>query len=283
MRNGKLWERWLPFVLPVLFIVGWEVLARMVDNRIVLPSFTRVMGILLRPNENLISIGTLYKNTYVSLVRVFIGYFAAALVAIPLGIAIGYSKFANRLLSFFVNLFRPIPPLAWVPLVLAWFGIMSFATIFDIHVKDPNYLMLNGIKISMVFIIFMGAFFPILTNTTFGIRTVRQTLIDSARTLGATQGDIFKKVLIPAALPSIVTGMRVGLGVAWMCLISAEMLPGSISGVGYMITHAYQVTRIDIVIAGIIAISLVGAIFEFLFQWIDKRFFRWQKAGSDPD
>lgn len=274
-------NKWLPLLLPVLFVVGWELAARAIDNRIVLPSFLRVLGILMQPRENLISIGTLFGNTYVSLIRVFIGYGAAILLAIPLGVWIGYSRFADRFLSFFLNLFRPIPPLAWVPLVLAWFGITSFATIFNIEVTDARYLLFNGIKLSMVFIIFMGAFFPILTNTIFGIRSVPQTLIDSARTLGGSRTDIFLKVLIPGSLPSILTGMRVGLGVAWMCLISAEMLPGSISGVGYMITHAYQVTRIDIVIAGIIAISLVGAIFEFLFQWIDRRFFQWQISASD--
>ena len=97
--------------------------------------------------------------------------------------------------------------------------------------------------------------------------------------LGAKKIDIFTKVLFPAALPSILTGFRVGLGVAWMCLISAEMLPGSIAGVGYMITHAYQVTRIDIVIAGIVSISTIGFIFDFGFQMIEKRYFKWQRLS----
>lgn len=281
MKKKTNWPGWLPLVLPLLFIIGWELLARQIDNRVVLPSFFSVLAILGKPMENLISIGTLFKNTYISLIRVFIGYVIAILLAVPLGTWIGHSRFANKLLSFFINLFRPVPPLAWVPLVLAWFGITSLATIFDIQVTDSRYLFFNGIKLSMTFIIFMGAFFPIMTNTVFGIRTVPQTLIDSALTLGASRKDIFLKILLPASLPSIFTGLRVGFGVAWMCLISAEMLPGSISGVGYMITHAYQVTRIDIVIAGIVAITLVGGVFEFLFQWIDDRFFRWQKAGSD--
>lgn len=275
----RITKKILPMILPVLFLIGWEISAGIIDNRITLPSVSSVAKIVLNPRENLISIGSLYRNTYVSLIRVMIGYILAIIFATPLGILIGYSKMADRILSSFLNLFRPIPPLAWVPLVLAWFGIRSLATVFKVDIYHPNYSLLNGIKISMIFIIFIGAFFPILTNTIYGIRSVKKTLIDSALTLGASEIDIFTKVLFPGALPSIFTGLRVGLGVAWMCLISAEMLPGSIAGVGYMITHAYQVTRIDIVVSGIVAISIVGAIFDFGFQMVEKKYFKWQRLS----
>lgn len=275
MKN--LIKRLVPIILPVLFLASWQIFAIEVDNKIILPSLGSVAKIILNPRENLIGIGSIYRNTYVSLIRVMIGYILAIFLATPLGVLIGYSKKADTILSSFLNLFRPIPPLAWVPLVLAWFGITSLATIFKIDIYNPNYSLLNGIKLSMIFIIFIGAFFPILTNTIYGIRTVKKTLIDSALTLGAREIDIFIKVLFPAALPSIFTGLRVGLGVAWMCLISAEMLPGSIAGVGYMITHAYQVTRIDIVISGIVAISIVGSLLDYGFQFIEKKYFKWQK------
>lgn len=264
-------------ILPILFLIGWQLLATKIDNRIILPSVSNVLKILTNPTQDLISIGSIYSNTFVSLIRVMIGYLLAVLLAVPIGILIGYSNNADNVLSPFLNLFRPIPPLAWVPLVLAWFGIMSLASIFNVGIRNPNYSLLNGIKISMIFIIFIGAFFPILTNTIYGIRSVRQTLIDSALVLGANKIDIFTKVLFSAALPSIFTGLRVGLGVAWMCLVSAEMLPGSIAGIGYMITHAYQVTRIDIVISGIIAISLMGAFFDFTFQMFERKYFKWQR------
>lgn len=273
----RLAKRIIPFILPILFLIVWQGLAGIVDDKIILPSVTSIFNILANPMESLIGIGSLFRNTYVSLIRVMIGYILAILLAIPTGILIGYSKTTDAILSTFLNLFRPIPPLAWVPLVLAWFGITSLATIFNVDIYNPSYSLLNGIKVSMIFIIFMGAFFPILTNTIHGIRSVRKTLIDSALMLGATKGDIFIKVLFPGSLPSIFTGLRVGLGVAWMCLISAEMLPGSIAGVGYMITHAYQVTRIDIVIAGIVSISLIGGIFDFTFQLIERKYFKWQR------
>ena len=269
----------LPIILPILFLIGWQILSKRINNQIILPSVNSIVKIIIHPKQDLISIGSLYRNTYVSLIRVGIGYIFAIIVAIPIGVLIGYSRTMERLLSTFLNLFRPIPPLAWVPLVLAWFGIASFATLFNIDIYNPNYSLLNGIKISMIFIIFIGAFFPILTNTVYGIRTVRKTLIDSALTLGAKNIDILTKVLLPGAMPSILTGLRVGLGVAWMCLISAEMLPGSIAGVGYLITHAYQVTRIDIVIAGIISISTVGTFFDLAFQKIEKECFKWQRLS----
>ena len=129
----------------------------------------------------------------------------------------------------------------------------------------------------MIFIIFIGAFYPILTSSIHGVQNVRSTLLDSARVLGAGEGDIFRKILLPAALPSIVNGMRIGLGVAWMCLVSAEMLPGSLSGVGYLITHAYTLARTDIVIAGMISIGVVGAFLDLFFRLIEERKFVWTR------
>jgi len=206
---------------------------------------------------------------------VAIGYILAAFIAIPIGMIVGYSKKLDQFLLPFLGLFRPIPPLAWVPLVLAWFGISSLASILGIEF-GKTYMLFNNIKLSMLFIIFIGSFFPILTNTIYGTKSVKVTLIDSALTMGATKKDVFLKVILPASLPSIVTGLRIGLGVAWMCLVSAEMLPGSLAGVGYLITHAYTIARTDVVIAGMITISVVGGLLDLSFQKIEEKFFKWQ-------
>jgi len=101
--------------------------------------------------------------------------------------------------------------------------------------------------------------------------------LDSARVLGASEWDIFRKILLPASSPSIVNGMRIGLGVAWMCLVSAEMLPGSLSGVGYLITHAYTLARTDIVIAGMISIGVIGAFLDLSFRLVEDRKFVWTR------
>lgn len=263
-------------ILPIIFIIIWQYYSVKINKPIIMPSVFSVLKILSNPTDNLLSIGSLVNNTFISILRVFIGYMLAVLVAIPLGMIVGYSKKLEIILLPFLNIFRPIAPLAWVPLVLAWFGIASLATILGIS-NLRWYVFFNNIKLSMIFIIFIGAFFPIITNSIYGVKSVRVTLIDSALTLGATKWDIFYKVLLPASLPSIVTGMRIGLGVAWMCLVSAEMLPGSLAGVGYLITHAYTVARTDVVIAGMIAISAVGGLLDYGFQLIERRYFKWQR------
>lgn len=265
-----------PLILPITFLIAWSVLSRRIDNAIVLPSIDSVLKLLLSPNESLLSIGSLIRNTWISILRVAVGYSIAVVIAVPLGMVIGYSKKMENIIMPFLGLFRPIAPLAWVPLVLAWFGITSMADILGIR-SGELYVTMNNIKLSMVFIIFIGAFFPILTNSIYGVKSVKGILVDSALTLGARKRDIFVKVLFPASLPSIVTGLRVGLGVAWMCLVSAEMLPGSIAGIGYLITHAYTMARTDIVIAGMISISLVGGLFDNSFQLIERKFFKWQR------
>lgn len=265
-------------MIPFLFLALWDCLAVYTDNEIILPRVTQVFDLLIHPSANLIGMGSLTTNILVSLARVMAGYFVAALIAIPLGVVMGYYGFVFNMLNGFLALFRPIPPLAWVPLVLAWFGIASMATVLGLNMGQW-YIYLNNLKLSMIFIIFIGSFYPILTSSIHGVRHVRKTLLDSARVLGATERSIFLKILFPAAAPSIVTGMRIGLGVGWMCLVSAEMLPGSISGVGYLITHAYTVARTDIVIAGMISIGMVGALLDLVFRYIENKKFGWQRLA----
>ncbi|MBP9943918.1 MAG: ABC transporter permease, partial [Desulfomicrobium sp.] len=209
---------------------------------------------------------------------VLLGYTVAVAVAIPLGIAMGYYSAAHTMLGDFLNLFRPIPPLAWVPLVMAWFGVASLADLFGVD-RGLWFVYLNNFKYSMVFIIFIGAFYPVLTSSIHGVRNVNRVFLDTARVLGAGEFDIFRKILLPAALPSMVNGMRIGLGVAWMCLVSAEMLPGSISGVGYLITHAYTMASTDIVVAGMFSIGLTGALMDWLFRRIERGCFSWQRLA----
>jgi len=266
----------LPVFVPALFAVLWVVLAQRIANQVILPGMDQVAALLVRPTEDLISMGSLASNVLVSLVRVIIGYSVAALIAIPLGVVMGYYGVVFKFFNGFLNLFRPIPPLAWVPLVMAWFGISSLATVTGVE-TGQLFIYLNNIKFSMLFIIAIGAFFPILTSTIHGVRHVNATLIDSARVLGASERQVFSRVLIPAAMPSIITGMRIGLGIAWMCLVSAEMLPGSLSGIGYMITHAFTLASTDIVIAGMISIGVVGAVMDMMFHRIEQKKFSWRR------
>ena len=266
----------LPLIVPALFLLIWEGLALRVDNQIILPTVGQVASILAHPTADLISMGSILTNVGVSLSRVLAGYLLAVVLAIPLGVAIGSKPILGTLLNSFLGLFRSIPPLAWVPLVLAWFGVASLASITSMPV-NAAYIYLHNIKLSMLFIIFIGGFYPILTSAIHGVQMVPATLLDAARVLGADQKDIFLKILLPAAAPSIVNGLRIGLGVSWMCLVSAEMLPGSLSGVGYLITHAYTVAQTDIVVAGMVSIGLIGAGLDLLFRFLEERKFKWKR------
>ncbi|MGX9364967.1 ABC transporter permease [Desulfoplanes sp. PS50] len=268
----------LCLLTPALFVLIWTWIASQVDNSVIIPSVAEVLDLLARPGEDLISMGSLLTNVWISLLRVVIGYLLAVGIAVPLGIAMGYSAVTYTLFNDFLNLFRPIPPLAWVPLVMAWFGVASLADMFQVE-NGTWFIYLSNFKFSMIFIIFIGAFFPVLTSAVHGVKSVNKTLVDSARVLGAGETTIFCKVLLPAALPTIVNGMRIGLGIAWMCLVSAEMLPGSLAGIGYLITHAYTVASTDIVIAGMVCIGFVGAIMDGLFRYVEQKKFSWQRLS----
>ena len=269
----------IPVLAPIFLVFLWLVLAARINNQVILPDVWEVARLLFHPTQDMIGMGSLAGNLLVSLVRVVMGYLIAAAVAVPLGVVMGYYGLVSRLFNGFLSLFRPIPPLAWVPLVMAWFGISSLATFIGVE-TGKMFIYLNNIKFSMLFIIFIGAFYPILTATIHGVRNIGVTLIDSARVLGASENQIFRKILIPAAMPSIITGMRIGLGIAWMCLVSAEMLPGSLSGIGYMITHAFTLASTDIVIAGMISIGVVGALMDMVFRRIELKKFSWRKKAA---
>jgi len=268
----------IPIIVPILLIIIWIFAAFKIGNQVILPPIDNVLNLLVNPTEQIISMGSLASNITVSLVRVLMGYLLAAFIGIPLGVIMGYYALVFRLMNTFLNVFRPIPPLAWVPLVMAWFGIASMATALGIETGNL-YIYLNNLKFSMIFIIFIGGFYPILTSSIHGVASVNQTLIDSARVLGANEFQVFHKVLLPAAMPSIINGLRIGLGISWMCLVSAEMLPGSISGVGYLITHAYTLASTDIVIAGMISIGIVGMAMDKIFHYIENRRYAWQRLA----
>jgi NitT/TauT family transport system permease protein len=272
------YHRVLSLATVLVFLALWSWAAMVIGNKVILPTVGEVADLISRPTEDLLSMGSLLTNVIVSLLRVLLGYMVAVVIAIPLGIAMGYYSAVHTMFGDFLNLFRPIPPLAWVPLVMAWFGIASLADLFGVD-RGPWFVYLNNFKYSMIFIIFIGAFYPILTSSIHGVRNVNRVFIDTARVLGAGEFDIFRKILLPAALPSMVNGMRIGLGVAWMCLVSAEMLPGSISGVGYLITHAYTMASTDIVVAGMFSIGLTGALMDWLFRRVERRCFSWQRLA----
>lgn len=268
-------EWMMPIILPVLLIIVWTLLSQIIDNKSILPSPYKVINNFVHSMDNFIGLGSLPKNIAHSLFRVVLGYGLGLLVAVPLGLLMGYFKIINKLFENFINLFKPVPPLAWQPLVLGWFGVASLATVAQLG-YGQSYVFWDNFKLSMIFLIALGSFFPIVNNVIFGVNNVRRTLIESAMVLGAGRKDIFFKILLPGAAPTILNGMRLGLATAWGCLVGAEMLPGSVSGVGYLITHAYELARIDLVITGMICIGVVGALLDGIFKIISRKYFSWE-------
>jgi NitT/TauT family transport system permease protein len=246
----------LRLALPVLLLVIWEFAAILLNNEFILPRIESVLSILLHPAADILGSGSLISNGLISLERVIIGFVIAALIAIPLGIGMGRNEIVHTLFDPVVQMFRPIPPLAWVPLSLAWFKI--------------------GLS-SMVFIIALGGFFPILLNTIDGVRSVRKTWIEAATTLGASEKGILMRVVLPGAAPTIWTGLRVGFGICWMCVVAAEMMPGTNSGIGYLIMTSYNWGQVQVIIAGMIVIGIIGLGVDSLFKYVEKRRFGWRE------
>ncbi len=203
-----------------------------------------------------IGTGELMVHSLVSLWRVVAGFICGVLIAVPLGIFMGWSPTMEHF-SVIMEVIRPIPPLAWIPLAMLWFGI--------------------GFE-SKVFIIFIGAFFPILSNAYLGVRETPPYLVEAGRVLMATDNEILRKIVIPNSFPVILEGLRVGLGIAWMCLVAAELTGLKTPlGLGYMIMEARDLGRADIVITGMITIGIIGYGMNLGLRWIEGRLVRWKR------
>lgn len=273
--NKNVKKTLISWILPLAFIVTWDVMAKNIASPAILPRVSDVAENFIHAFDNFIGLGSIPKNIGYSLVRVLLGYFIGIMFALPLGLIIGYYNLAANLFENFISVFKPIPSIAWQPLVLGWFGITSLASMMKLP-YGATFAVWDNFKLSMIFLIALGAFFPVFSNVLFGVRNVRTTLIETARVLGASERNIFFRILIPAASPSIINGMRMSLATSWVCLVSAEMLPGSMSGVGYLITHAYELARVDLVITGMICIGCIGAALDGIFRIIVRKYFYWE-------
>ena len=196
---------------------------------------------------------TLHIHLLASMSRVYGGFAMALAVGLPLGMLIGRVTLVRLLVDPTIQILRPIPVTAWLPLAMIIFGL------------GPR---------SAVFLVFLGAFYPILVNTIFGVRSVEPRLFEAASMLGCTGSAQFFRVVLPAALPSIFTGMRLGLGFAWVVIVVGEMT-GVQTGLGAIIMEARQLSRTEIVIAGMIVIGIAGFASDQLVQCLGRRLLRW--------
>lgn len=203
-------------------------------------------------------VGTWVESVVFSAIRVAKGFALAIAIGVPLGIFIGWSRAVAALVDPTIQWLRPVPITAWLPISIAIFGIADFGA---------------------VFLITIGAFYPIVINTTQGARDVEKNWIRAALMMGAAPRDVLRRVVLPAALPSIFTGLRIGLGIAWTAVIVSEMVAVK-SGLGYVLWDAYYVGRMDIVIADMISIGLLGYLSDRLIVAVEAWALRWRRLQS---
>jgi NitT/TauT family transport system permease protein len=198
--------------------------------------------------------GTWLSNVLFSSRRVVQGFLIAAAIGIPLGLFIGWSRRVSSVVDPSIQLFRPVPITAWLPFSIAVFGIYDAGALF---------------------LIALGAFYPIVVNTTHGVRDTNLLLLRAARMLGAGPVTVLGKVVFPSALPSIFTGLRLGIGVAWTAVIVAEMIAVK-SGLGYVLWDAYYVGRMDICVATMFSVGLLGFISDRILYGLSRMLLRWR-------
>ena len=183
-----------------------------------------------------------------SVARVLLGFSLAALIAVPCGFLIGMSPLVYRALDPFIQVLKPISPLAWMPLAL-------------FTLKDSN--------VSAIFVIFVCSIWPMLINTAFGVAAVRREWLNVASTLEVSPLRKALAVILPAAAPTIMTGMRISIGIAWLVIVAAEMLVGG-TGIGYFVWNEWNNLSIANILSGILAIGLVGMLLDFMFSWLQR-------------
>jgi NitT/TauT family transport system permease protein len=200
--------------------------------------------------------GTLWEHIGASLFRVGTGFVLAMLVAIPLGLWMGWVAGAYVTLNPIFQMLRPISPIAWIPLAILWFGVGN---------------------VSPIFLIFISSVFPMIVQTTAGVHTIERRYLRAAANFGVSRAVLFRRVVIPAVLPQIIVGMRIGLGVAWLVVVAAEMIALR-SGLGYMIMDSRNAgNRYDLVIAGMIIIGVIGLLLDGATRLLERlRAVRWR-------
>ncbi|WP_258360354.1 ABC transporter permease [Moorella sulfitireducens (nom. illeg.)] len=239
-------------LLPISFLLLWHWITTSGRvKQILLPSPENVFLALIET----LSSGELVHHLETSLVRVMEGFALAAFLGIGLGMALGLSPLLNQMAEGVIQLLRPIPPIAWLPLAILWFGIEEG---------------------SKVFIITLGAFFPIFLNVLQGIKQTNENVVEVARVFKVPWPKFILKVIVPGSMPFVVAGLRIGLGYAWMCVVAAE-LSGGMSGIGYMLMDSRALARTDRVLAGMLAIGAVGKSMDYLLQWFERKIIRWRR------
>ncbi|MES2476096.1 MAG: ABC transporter permease [Verrucomicrobiota bacterium] len=237
-------HRPLPFIVVALFLLLWHVLVKWSGSDIFPTPWQVALGI-----EELIRQGLLFKYVVASLFRVTWGFLLAILVGVPCGLVLGWYPPAAAAFNPMIQIFRPISPIAWIPVAILWFGVSD---------------------VSPVFLIFLASVFPITVSSMAAVRNMQPVYVRAAQNFGLTRSQLFRKVIFPACLPQILTGLRIALGIAWLVVVAAEMIAVN-SGLGYLIIDARNAgKRYDLVVAGMLMIGLIGLGLDAALRRLEK-------------
>jgi taurine transport system permease protein len=256
-NQRKGWQKVLYFVLPVLSILLLIVFYAIVQKKLplVLPDGSQLLERFLRTFSRPIKDVTLVGHIFASLRRVMVALIFAWGLGIGFGVFIGWNQTAKAIAGSVFELFRPIPPIAWIPIIIMWFGIGEF----------PKVL-----------IVFIGSFIPVVVNTEAGIRMVEKEYIDVGKVFGATRNQQLRELVIPTALPSIFAGVRTSVSSAWTVVLAAEML-GADHGMGALVTRGWNAGDMALVFVSIIFIGIIGAILAYVLNLLEKKVTPWNR------
>jgi NitT/TauT family transport system permease protein len=234
----------LPLMVGCLFLVGWHFAVKASGSDLFPTPIQVALGIVELARK-----GVLIKYIVASLFRVTWGFFLAILVGVPLGLLLGWFRPLATALNPMIQIFRPISPIAWIPVAILWFGVSDVAPIF---------------------LIFLASVFPITVSSMAAVQNMHPVYVRAARNFGLNNRQLFYKVIFPACLPQILTGLRIALGIAWLVVVAAEMIAVN-SGLGYLIIDARNAgKRYDLVVAGMVLIGLIGLALDVMVRRLER-------------
>jgi NitT/TauT family transport system permease protein len=234
----------LPLGVAAVFLLVWDLAVRLTGTNLFPTPLEVAAGIV-----ELVRKGLLLKYIAASLFRITWGFLLAVVVGVPFGLVLGWFRPARQAFNPMIQVFRPISPIAWIPVAIIWFGVTDAAP---------------------VFLIFLASVFPITVSAMAAVRNVQPVYLRAAQNFGLSGFELFRRVIFPATLPQIITGLRIALGIAWLVVVAAEMIAAN-SGLGYLIIDARNAgKRYDLVVAGMVLIGLIGWLLDVLMRQVER-------------
>ncbi len=243
----------MPYFAIVCLVVVWTVGS--MSNSEILPSPVMVIERLAKMFTNPINDLNIFGHIWASLQRVLLALVAAMVIGIPMGVMIGWSKKFRLSVGTLFEVIRPIPPIAWMPLIVMWLGID---------------------ELPKILLVFIGMITPIVVNTYTAIKMVDNKILDMGRVFNATNKQLLLEIAVPSALPVIIAGVKNGLGIGWMVVLAAEMI-GARAGVGFLITRGMEFFDVSLILAGMLTIGIVGALISVCIEYLGKVVCPWHQ------